>query len=107
MTERLEESGAEAVASLWLYDNEAHKYYLNIASDFYDEHGPFKFYKKLLEALSEINEKTIGLSDIKAIAKSSHIVKALLSYLGNGHDILVNPSQYNGIYIIKLGFPLE
>ena len=110
MTEHLEESGIEVAASLWMYDDEAHQYYLNIASDYYDMHGPLQFYKKLQEVLSDFNENSIGLSDIKAIGRSSRLVAALLSYLGSGHDIPLRSSQYNGIYIedayiIKLGLP--
>ncbi len=108
ITQHLVESGIEVVASLWLYDDEAHRYYLNIASDFYDQQGPLRSYRKIQETLSDMTDKSIDLSDIKAIGKRSRITEALLSHLGSGHDIPIWSCQYDGIYIddayvIKLG----
>ena len=112
MTSRLEESGLEVVASLWLYDDEAHRYYLNIASDFYDQQGPLEFYRIIQEEILDITDKSIDLSDIRVIGNGSHLTVALLSHLGSGHDIPIRSCQYDGIYIddayvIKLGLPAK
>lgn len=76
---KLDKNDAQVSSTFWLYDPEERVWRLFFASELVESEGPRKYYKKVLDALNDINDKelTLSLSDISVTDNSDKILQAL------------------------------
>jgi hypothetical protein len=77
LTEALDNSGLEVVASFWFLDSETDEWRLMIAMPLVDREGPLEAYRAIQKALDSMRQVELSLSDISVVSPNHSLVKLL------------------------------
>jgi hypothetical protein len=89
LTRKLEESGMQTTAALWLFDPEINEWRLVFASPEVSAEGPRKVYERIRLALEELGDKASAapFSVIRLLDPNAELVKLLKTAVRTGSGV--------------------